>query len=534
MRVDVLSKLITESRYCAQDVLATVEMPPEDVVPLWGPLAVQPGGTALVCPQTGRHMSPQQMAYESEADELFYGGAPGGGKTHLGIGLALTRHRNSVIFRTEYTEFTGEDGIAAKVDEVLEAAGYADGIGFERNMSARTWKRIGPSRRALQLAAVSSDKDLRKWKRPHDLKVFDELPEFKERHYRYLIGWLRTTHVGQRTRIVSTGNPPTTVEGRWVVRYWAPWLDPGHPRPAKPGELRWYASVGKEDVERPDGTPFEATVDGKVKRVVPLSRTFVPAQVQDNPHYDIRYRDAVLANMPEPWGTMLSTGDFGMSIPDSERQVIPRAWVQAAMRRWRPDGGTGRHLTRAGCDPSRGGGAEFVVATLHETWVAPLSVTPPRQGEIDGMAGAQIVARAVGGDQAVAVQVDMDGIGASVVDHAVGIGLNVQRINGALPSAWTDGAITCANLRSELHWRMRELLKPGRDVEVALPPDPQLEADLCAPRFEFVRGGVKVEPKEDIVARLGRSPDRGEAVIYACVRLQPKAKPQQGRMGILW
>jgi hypothetical protein len=34
-----------------------------------------------------------------EADELFYGGEAGGGKTDLGIGLALTAHKRSLLLR---------------------------------------------------------------------------------------------------------------------------------------------------------------------------------------------------------------------------------------------------------------------------------------------------------------------------------------------------------------------------------------------------------------------------------------------------
>ena len=52
----------------------------------------------------------------------------------------------------------------------------------------------------------------------------------------------------------------------------------------------------------------------------------------------------------------------------------------------------------------------------------------------------------------------------------------------------------------------------------ALPPDPKLQADLTAPIYE-VRAGeppkIYVEGKEDLIKRLGRSPDRGDAVIYS-------------------
>src|SRR5437764_14931787 len=42
---------------------------------------------------------PQTEAYYSEADEIFYGGEAGGGKTDLGVGLALTEHKRSLIVR---------------------------------------------------------------------------------------------------------------------------------------------------------------------------------------------------------------------------------------------------------------------------------------------------------------------------------------------------------------------------------------------------------------------------------------------------
>ena len=54
-------------------------------------------------PQSG----PQQMAYESQADILFYGGAAGGGKTDLLLGLALTSQRHSIIFRREAVQLIG-------------------------------------------------------------------------------------------------------------------------------------------------------------------------------------------------------------------------------------------------------------------------------------------------------------------------------------------------------------------------------------------------------------------------------------------
>ena len=38
------------------------------------------------------NVGPQTEAYNCEADELYFGGEVGGGKTDLGIGLATTVH----------------------------------------------------------------------------------------------------------------------------------------------------------------------------------------------------------------------------------------------------------------------------------------------------------------------------------------------------------------------------------------------------------------------------------------------------------
>src|SRR6516225_12006022 len=47
---------------------------------------------------------PQQQAYDSPADEVFFGGAAGPGKTQLLLGLAYTAHRKSIVFRRELTQ----------------------------------------------------------------------------------------------------------------------------------------------------------------------------------------------------------------------------------------------------------------------------------------------------------------------------------------------------------------------------------------------------------------------------------------------
>jgi hypothetical protein len=48
-----------------------------------------------------------------------------------------------------------------------------------------------------------------------------------------------------------------------------------------------------------------------------------------------------------------------------------------------------------------------------------------------------------------------------------------------------------------------------------LPPGASLRADLTAPRFEITPNGLLIEDKADIVKRIGRSPDEGDAVVIS-------------------
>jgi hypothetical protein len=167
--------------------------------------------------------------------------------------------------------------------------------------------------RTLEFGGLEDLGALGKWKgRAHDLIGFDELPEFLEQHYAFLIGWLRTTLPGQRTRVVGAGNPPTTNEGEWVIRRWAAWLDSQHNRPAGPGELRWYARLDDKDTEVEDGEPFAF----KGEMVTPKSRTFIPASLTDNPLLARTGYASQLQSLPEPLRSQLLYGDFHIGITD--------------------------------------------------------------------------------------------------------------------------------------------------------------------------------------------------------------------------
>ena len=80
-----------------------------------------------------------------------------------------------------------------------------------------------------------------------------------------------------------------------------------------------------------------------------------------------------------------------------------------------------------------------------------------------------------------------------------------------------DGKLRFVNKRTAAYWAFREALDPGQPggSPIQLPDDATLVSDLTAPTFDITPNGIKLEPKEKVCERLGRSTDRGDAVVMA-------------------
>lgn len=493
---------------------------------------------------------PQTEAFYSEADELLYGGAAGGGKTDLLLGLAGTSHYSSIIFRRVFPSMRG---IIERSREVYNCRGD-DHAKDSYNESLHIW-RLSDGR-MVELGSMQHENSKEDYRgRPHDLYAWDEVTEFTESQFRFVNAWNRSTrnyivvngvkvlvspqqgqktvqykgqeylvHV-QRCRIVATCNPPTTAEGRWVIKYWAPWLDDRHPNPAAVGELRWFASLDGKDVEVSSGEPFEH--DGET--VYPKSRTFVPALLKDNPYLEKTGYRGTLQGLPEPLRSQMLKGDFKAGMKDSAWQVIPTKWVDAAIERWKQKPAPEVPLTCLGVDPSRGGDA-FVIASRHGNWFGSLlKHTGASLGvaEIDGPTGAKLVTDAGSGT----VNIDVIGIGSSVYDSLKDMaGMEVNPINNANPAKEFNergeevpmfdktGRFKLTNIRTASYWKLREALDPKSGQDICLPDDDELRADLTAPTYKVTAAGYVVEPKTgpgSISERLGRSPDAADAVVLA-------------------
>lgn len=458
-------------------------------------------------PQIG----PQQMAAESQADIVFYGGAAGGGKTDLEVGLALTQHQVSIIFRREAVQLVGIEERIAKVVGTRKGYNSQDGL----------WRipvGVDGVKRVVELGSVREIDDWQKYQgRPHDLICFDEVCHFAEIQFRTLIGWKRTDDPNQRCRVVCAGNPPTNTDGEWVKRFWAPWLDDMHPNPAKPGELRWYIMNEKGEDEAVDGPEVMRVIDGE--EVWAQSRTFIPSRVDDNLFLMTTGYKKTLASLPEPLRSQMLRGDFNAGSSDPAWQLIPTEWIKQAMARWMPRDAKGL-MTALGLDPSRGGMDKTSAARRHGQWFDEL-ITVPGSVTKDGPTAAGFVVPLVRNGACICV--DAIGIGSSALDFIKGLNLLVLPVVGSEGSSTMDkqGNLRMRNKRAEMYWLLREALDPTNPDPISLPPDQELLADLCAIRYKVVTMGqvaaILMRSKDEIREVLGRSPDKGDSVAMTFV-----------------
>lgn len=441
---------------------------------------------------------PQLAASMSVADVVGFGGAAGGGKSDWLLGTALTKHTNSLICRREAVQLPGL--IQRMTDLLSSRDGY--------NGQDKIW-RVPGTNRVITFGSTQNPEDWNKYQgRPRDFLGLDEASNFLESVVRALMGWVRTIDPNQPCQVGLAFNPPTTADGRWIIDFFGPWIDPTHIAPAMPGELRYFAMIDGAEVEMPDGTYFLH----KGELIKPRSRTFIPSRITDNPFLMATgYMDTLQA-FPEPLRSQMLYGDFMAGVMDDAFQVIPTAWVDMAMARWQ-EKPVKPPMDSVGVDVARGGKDNTCISRRHGWWFDKL-ITLPGKSTPDGYEVKAEVLKVLR-DNAV-IHIDALGVGASPYDLLRPVAQTIGVIASMAASGRDKtGKLDFVNVRSWMWWNFRELLDPEANNNIALPPDKQLAKELCSATWRPDGARVRVESREDIIKRLGYSPDRATAVIQA-------------------
>lgn len=491
-------------------------------------------------PQPG----PQTEAYHSKADELLYGGAVGGGKSDLLLGLATTAHTRSIIFRRQAVDL---DKLWSRlVDQIM--AGRIVKSDANKHKCRTIDERFIEFGHLEKPGAEKSHQG-----NDHDFYGFDEGAQLDEFKVAFVIQWLRSTKEGQRKRVVIATNPPipeiidgkvvNTGQGAWLKDWFAPWLEETYPDQAEPGELRWCFMRTDGDrmttvwVEGPGaydpqtGAAVESwTQDDIDKGLVAIakSRTFIKSLLKDNAYLKNTGYAAQLSSTPEPLRSLLLSGSFTVKGEDHPFQVIPTNWVLLAQERWRQRQREG-DISRAGvvhpkfkqlvlsADVAQGGMDTFVIAPLYETDIyGELKTQPGRMTPTGTESSLFLIANHKDGALIV-----LDGTGgwAGATRQALSDNHKIEAelcIASEKSTGWTeDMRYKYLNVRSEMWWEMRIALDPQGPFEIALPPSTRLMTQLTAPIFMIVGKTLQIESKDELRKRLGSSTDEADAVIQA-------------------
>ena len=272
---------------------------------------------------------PQTALISCPHDEIFYGGAKGGGKSDGILGdwvahlAANPKHARGIIFRKTFPSL---EQLMERARELMPLLG---GIWKEQK---KTW--YFPSGATLKFRFVETLKDAKKYQgHQYTWMAFDEVGEIKdEQIVNELRGALRNTK-GVKVRLVLSGNPQGDGH-QWLFNRFIKGSKPYRPQ-------REVLTLGS----------------GGSVRTVTWTRVFIPAKLEDNPKlylgdplYELRLKQMTVG---KPWlYKALREGDWYV------KPEVPGAlWTMATFDKHRVESLLGVELIRivVAVDPSGSG-----------------------------------------------------------------------------------------------------------------------------------------------------------------------------------
>jgi len=222
-------------------------------------------------PQPG----PQEQFLETDADIAIYGGSAGSGKS-FALLLDPVRHADNpkfggIIFRRTSPQLTGAGSLWDEAQAIYRA------LGAELHKS-RGLEVVFPKGGLLQLGHLQYTHTVHDHHgKQYAAIYFDELTHFESYQFWYMVSRLRSVS-GIRPYMRCTCNPDPDSFVRKLIDWW---IGPdGLPMRDRSGILRWFVRVdgslewgdSKEDLRQRFGSGC-----------LPMSLTFIPAKLDDNP-----------------------------------------------------------------------------------------------------------------------------------------------------------------------------------------------------------------------------------------------------------
>ena len=188
-------------------------------------------------------------------------------------------------------------------------------------------------------------------------------------------------------------------------------------------------------------------------------------------------------------------GEFPKADSDG---LIALEWIEAAINR---ESSPAKEMI-IGVDVARFGDDQTVIAVRAGDSIVSIK----KWQHADLMTTTGSIALTAKSYQLPAINVDVGGMGAGVVDRLRELGFTVNAIDFGGKSARKD----CANKATEMYFNLRDMLQAG---ELTLPDDELLAAELSTRKYSVDSAGRFIlERKSDYKKRIGHSPDTADAV----------------------
>lgn len=255
---------------------------------------------------------------------------------------------------------------------------------------------------------------------------------------------------------------------------------------------------------------------------------FLPLGPRDN-EYNTPEQWENWRGLPEREYKKFIEGDW--SVLEDPAQLIRSEWIRNAAN-VEPV----RGVRRLGVDVARYGDDSSCWATIDGNELVAMHDAPMTAiDEVADMTRARIQDpnAPINADR---VRVDVVGLGAGVVDILRAQQYDVEEFSsGGKATEDKESAYQFKDRRSQAWWTLREMLRKG---ELSIAPAlleryPKLIQDLTAPRYLMSSDRViKVESKDEIRKRIGRSTDYGDALMMAVAPAHPR--PQVTPLRVRW
>lgn len=284
------------------------------------------------------------------------------------------------------------------------------------------------------------------------------------------------------------------------------------------GNCHWGKILQAGNPTSQDGMLFESVTAGAHQwRVFRI--TGDPDDPQRSPRIKRAWAEEQIAKYgrDNPWVMAYILGLFP---PSSLNALLGPDEVRAAMARHLREDDYSFSQKRIGVDVARFGDDATVLFPRQGLAARrPVEIRNARTNEI---AARLAQAKARWGSELELID-DTGGWGAGVVDQCLLAGIPLVPVNFA---GKADDP-RYFNKRTEMYFRAAEWVKAGG----ALPPIPELVREATATTYWFDKGKMRVEEKDQVKAKLGKSPDHWDAfVLTFALADQPSITDPVGRL----